>query len=91
MEQSAKESLVLNASNAWRMASNWAMATAGTVFAIYLSLPAEQQKTIIEHLPVPPWVMPIAATVLGIVARIWPQKSVDKALGKTAEDGEAKP
>lgn len=76
MKDDTKQQLATNLGNAWRMASNWAMATAGTIFAIYLGLPVEQQQTIIAHLPVPPWALPIAASVVGIAARIWPQRSL---------------
>lgn len=83
MKQTSKDRLAANASSAWRMASNWVMTAAGVVFAIYLALPLDQQQTLIAHLPVPPWAIPIAASVIGIVARIWPQRSI--------MDREAKP
>lgn len=78
MEQDTKDRLSANVGNAWKMASNWAMATFGTIFAIYLGLPVEQQQEIVAHLPVPPWALPIAASVVGIAARLWPQRSLAK-------------
>jgi len=78
MEQETKDRLGANVTNAWRMASNWAMAASGTIFAVYLGLPAEQQQAILAHLPVPPWALPIAASVIGIAARLWPQKSLHR-------------
>jgi len=75
-----KEKLAVNAANAWRMASNWVMAAAGAAFAIYLALPQDQQQTLVQHLPVPGWLLPIAASVVGIAARLWPQKSISGAV-----------
>lgn len=70
--------LVENASQWWKMASNQIMIVAGTVFTIYLALPADQQQTIIDHLPLPPWTFPIIATVVGVIARLWKQTSINK-------------
>jgi len=74
MEQETKDRLATNATNAWRMASNWAMAASGTIFAVYLGLSLEQQQAVLAHLPILPWSLPVLATTVGIVARIWPQK-----------------
>lgn len=76
MEQETKDKLAENAANSWKMASNWVMAAAGVAFGIYLGLPADQQQQLIAHLPLPAWVLPIVASVIGIVARLWPQKSL---------------
>lgn len=76
MQQASKDRLAFNLRHAARMASNWVMTAAGAAFAVYLSLPIEQQQTIIAHLPVPPWALPIIASVVGIVARLWPQRAI---------------
>lgn len=68
---------------AHKMASNYVMAAAGTLFTIYLMLPQGQQQTLINHLPVPPWVLPIVASVIGIVARLWPQKNISTVEAQT--------
>lgn len=77
MDQETKDGLAVNASNAAKMWSNWIMTAAGTMFAIYLALPIDQQQTLIAHLPVPPWVIPIFTSVVGVVARLWPQKNLN--------------
>ena len=76
MDENTKTKLDINLANAHKMASNWVMAAAGTMFTIWLALPPDQQQSVIAHLPVPPWVLPIAASILGIVARLWPQKNI---------------
>jgi len=89
MDPTTKEKLQINVNNAWKMASNWVMAAAGIAFAIYLQLPLEQQQTLIQHLPVPPWLLPILASVVGIVARLVPQKSITPAVAAKSEDAPA--
>ena len=69
-----KDRLALNLSNATRMFSTWAMTLAGTLGTIWFALPAEQQRTLLEHSPLPMWSWPIALTVLGIIGRMWPQR-----------------
>lgn len=76
MQQASKDRLAFNVRNAARMASNWVMTAAGAVFAVYLSLPLEQQQEIINRLPVEPWLVPVIASVVGIVARMWPQRAL---------------
>ncbi len=71
-----KEKLAINVANSYKMASNWVFTGIGTLGAIWLGLPVEQQQAIIAHLPVPPWVLPIVASVIGIGARLWPQKLI---------------
>lgn len=82
MDPTTKDKLATNVANSWKMASNYVMAAAGVAFTIYLALPPEQQQTLIQHLPVPPWVLPIVASVIGIVARLWPQKSITPAIAE---------
>lgn len=79
-----KEKLAINVANSWKMASNWVFTASGVLVAIWVSMPPEQQAVLIAHLPVPPWAVPIAGTVIGIAARLWPQKSI------TPEVAEAK-
>lgn len=67
--------LLSNLNIAHKMLSNWVMGTAGTLGVIWFSLPPDQQKLLIEHSPIPAWAYPIALTVVGILARLWPQKA----------------
>lgn len=76
MDPDTKDKLATNAANSWKMASNWVFVAIGTLFTIYLALPADQQQALINHLPVPPWLIPIVGSVVGIAARLWPQKSL---------------
>lgn len=80
MNQSEKDRLAFNVRNAARMASNWVMTAVGAGGAIYLSLPLDQQQAILDHLPVEPWLVPVIASVVGIVARMWPQPKLSTAL-----------
>lgn len=89
MDTTTKEKLAINVANSWKMASNWVMGAAGTAFAIYLALPALQQQALLDHLPVPPWLIPIIASVGGIVARLVPQKSITPAVAAAKSDDAA--
>lgn len=91
MDQTTKEKLAINFANSWKMASNWVMGAAGTAFAIYLAMPAAQQQTLLEHLPVPPWLLPILATVVGIVARLVPQKSITPTVAAAKSEDAPEP
>lgn len=91
MDPTTKQKLAINASNAWKMWSNWVMAAAGIAFGIYLQLPIEQQQALVQHLPVPPWLLPIVATGLGIVARLWPQKSISPAVAAAKSEDAPQP
>lgn len=91
MDDVTKDKLAVNAANSWKMASNWVMSAAGAAFAIYLALPADQAQALIDHLPVPPWVLPIVATVIGIVARLWPQKSITPEVAAAKSTDAAQP
>lgn len=92
MDDTTKAKLAVNVSNSYKMASNWVMTISGAAFAIYLALPLEQQQTLINHLPVPPWLLPIVGSVVGVVARLWPQHSItpEVALAKSNSDDQPK-
>ena len=76
MNDESKEKLASNVANSYKMASNWVFTAVGALGAIWLALPPDQQQTIIAHLPVPAWVLPIVGTVVGVVARLWPQANL---------------
>lgn len=86
MEQVTKDKLTVNVENAHKMASNWAATATGALFVVYLALPAEQQAALVAHLPVPAWVIPIITSVISIVARLWPQKSITPAVAAAKSD-----
>jgi hypothetical protein len=75
MDQEAKTRLASNVAGLPKMFSAWAMTLAGVLGTIWFSLPADQQLELFKHSPLPMWSYPIAMTVLGIVGRVWPQKS----------------
>lgn len=74
-----KEKLAANVKASYKMASNWVMTIAGALATVFFSLPPEQMAELVKHSFVPPWAYPIALTALGIVARVWPQKSLTPA------------
>lgn len=86
MDETAKAKLALNAANAWKMWSNWVMGVASTAWTIYLAMPKEYQDTLISHLPVPPWTIPLITLAIGIVARIWPQGNISPAVAAAKSD-----
>ncbi len=91
MDDITKQKLAVNIENAHKMASNYVMGASGVAFAIYLGLPPEQQAAILAHLPVPPWLVPIIGSVIGIVARLWPQKSITPAVAAAKSEDAAQP
>lgn len=91
MDDTTKEKLAINASNAWKMASNWVMGATGILFAIWFGLPADQQQAVIAHIPVPPWVLPILTSVIGIAARLWPQRSITSEVAAAKSDDAPQP
>lgn len=74
MDATGKARLALNLSNAPRMFSTWAMTLAGALGTIWFALPPEQQRTLLEHSPLPMWSYPIVLTAIGVVGRMWPQR-----------------
>lgn len=86
MDQTTKDKLATNVANSWKMASNYVMGLAGAIFAVWLALPPEIQQTVIDHLPVKPWLLPVITAVLGIVARLWPQKSISPEVAAAESD-----
>lgn len=78
MNNTTLAKLRANISIIHKMASVWVMGVAGTVGTIWFALPSDQQVVLLMHAHVPMWVAPIVATVIGVVARIWPQKSITK-------------
>lgn len=76
MQDSTKAIVAANVSNSLSMASTWVNAAADAAFALYLALPADQQEAIVNHLPVPPWAIPIVTFALRYAARNWPQPAL---------------
>lgn len=93
MEQQTKDKLVINLANSWKMASNYVSVASGAMFCVYLALPADTQLAIVQHLPVPPWAIPVITSILNVVARLWPQKSITPfvAAAKSDSTPESKP
>lgn len=91
MDQTTKDKLAINVANSWKMASNYVMVGAGIAFAYWLTLSPEQQALIISHLPIPPWLIPIATGFAGFAARLWPQKSITPAVAAAKSEDAPQP
>lgn len=90
MQDSTKAIISANVANSLSMASTWVNAAADAAFGLYLALPVDQQQAIVDHLPVPPWLIPIATFALRYAARNWPQPKLTATVAtdvavKTAE------
>lgn len=81
-----KDKLATNLSSLPKMASAWVISAAGALGAIWLALPPEQQRALVEHSPLPAWAYPVALTVAGLAARVWPQKSLTPDDPETPKD-----
>lgn len=87
MSPITKEKLRINARNCWRFASTWVMAAAGLGFAAYLALPVDEQRDLLSRLPlIPPWLVPILTSAIGVGARIWPQKNIPAEVAAAKSD-----
>lgn len=76
MDPMMKARLSENVHNAPKMLSNWIMALAGVLGAIWFALPPEQQLMLLQNSPLPAWSYPVVLTAIGVLARVWPQKSL---------------
>lgn len=79
IQQSTKDRLAVNLAALHKMASAWVMTVAGMLGTLWLAMPPEQQSTLMGLLPIPPWLIPIALTLVGLAARAWPQKNITPA------------
>lgn len=91
MESITKEKLLINAQNAHKMWSNWAMSATGVLGAFWFAMPEAQQRSVVEHLPVPMWMVPIVMTVIGVAARLWPQKNITPAVAAASSETAPQP
>jgi hypothetical protein len=100
MDQLMKDKLATNIGALPKMASAWVMGLAGAMWAAYLALPVTCDGTdascFSQHdlqawasttLHIPAFVFPLVVTLIGLAARIYPQKSltVEEAGAKSAE------
>ena len=76
MDQALKDRLAANLLALPKMFSVWVMAIVAALGVVWFQLPAEQQQALVQHSPLPVWAWPIAMSVIGIVARAWPQRSL---------------
>lgn len=91
MEQITKDKLRINFENAHKMASNWVMSAAGTLGTIWFALPERQQQTVIEHLPIPLWMLPVVMTIIGVGARLWPQAAITPRVAAASSETAPQP
>lgn len=87
MDQTTKDKLAINIGAAHKMASTWVMGAAGALGVIWFSLTPDMQMQIIQHSPLPTWSYPIVLTAIGVISRVWPQKSITpvEAAAKSAD------
>jgi hypothetical protein len=86
VDNQSKARLAQNWQNAPKMVSNWIMLLAGTLGAIWFSLPPEQQLVLLQNSPLPAWSYPVVLTAIGVIARLWPQKSLMPPETPTTDD-----
>jgi len=86
MDRITKDKLAINFANSWKMASNWVAVTWGTLLAVTFALPSDVLALLVSRLPVPPWTVPVVVAVIGVGARMWPQKSITSAVAAAKSD-----
>lgn len=91
MLQETKDKIKLSAANAHKMASNWVAVVWGGALAILFAMPADALAAVVSRLPVPAWTVPVIVAVIGVVARLWPQKSItpEVTAAKSESDSES--
>lgn len=92
MEETTKDKLALNVANAWKMWSNRATVIVGALWTYYFTLPTacaagttcttqgDVQMWFSTTLHVPLAVIATIATVLTVIARVWPQSNITPAV-----------
>ena len=73
MNPDMKDQLRLNLIALPRMLSARFMGLCALALGFWLYIPPDQQQTIMDHLPVPRWALPLIVTLIGWTVRIWPQ------------------
>lgn len=73
MNEEVKARLVENVKNSYKMYSNWVFAAIGTGALVWGQMDEPTRQTLLAHLPVPGWVVPLLTSVGGIVVRCLPQ------------------
>lgn len=76
MDDSTKAKLATNISNSWKMASNVWYGVVGALAVAYTQMPPEMQQSILGHIPVPPWALPVITYLIGYALRVMPQKAI---------------
>ena len=76
MNPELKDKFISNLVALPKMNSAKFMALCGFLAMVWVGLPADQQATVIAHLPLPAWALPIIATIIGLAVRVWPQVSL---------------
>ncbi len=78
MDANQKNRLKSNVTNLPKMASAWFIALAGMLATWWFSLTPDAQLAALKALPfqLPAETYPAALTIVGLVLRIWPQKSL---------------
>lgn len=79
-----KDKLKTNLAISYKMASVQATTIVGMLATAVLAMPESMRSEILNHLPVPSWLLPIISWGVIYLARIWPQ------LGLSKEEAEAK-
>lgn len=96
MDPTTQDKLAINVANAWKMASNYVIVGASAVATAYLALPVvcdpaaaagcvsqhAIQAWVIASLHIPPLLVPILVGAGGVIARVWPQKSITPAVAE---------
>jgi hypothetical protein len=73
MNEPMKDKFASNLLAAPKMLSMRWMGLCGLAAMAWLALDPAQQQLVIQHLPMPPWMLPIVATLVGWATRVWPQ------------------
>ena len=76
MTPELKDKFITNLIALPKMNSAKFMTVCGVLAMVWIGLPADQQATVIAHLPLPAWALPIMATIIGLAVRVWPQVSL---------------
>ena len=74
-----KELWIKNFNELWRTATLWTTVAVTSLASWYMSLSPTEQLSFLDSLPIARWLVPVVGVLLPIVvARAWPQKSLQK-------------
>lgn len=86
MDAVTKDKLATNIGASYKMATIWAAGMLSAAGVGLLAMPEGMRTTLLSHLPVPAWALPIVSWAVVYIARVWPQYNITPAEAAAKSD-----